>query len=149
MSHPGRPANQDTLIEQYKAYAAALGNIGSRHETSRGFYLSVTSALAVFLSLGGKDGILSGVHGRLVLLIAVVAIGVCVLWSSHMKSFGALYRAKFHVLREMDARLAFPVFQEEWNQLSDDKSYKFFTRLDSLMPWLFLAVFVGLALIKE
>jgi hypothetical protein len=39
------------LIEQYKAYLADVGNIGTRHENTRRFYLSIVSALFVFLSL--------------------------------------------------------------------------------------------------
>jgi hypothetical protein len=43
-------------LEQYKPYLQDVGNIGARHENSRGLYLSARSALFVLLSMARKDG---------------------------------------------------------------------------------------------
>src|SRR5712692_4379653 len=93
--------NKD-YIEQYKSYLQDVGNIGTRHENSRRFFLSVVSALFVFLSMAGKDGPLKVVEGPVKTLVGIVGIILCVVWVMHMQSFGAIYRAKFDVLRAIE-----------------------------------------------
>jgi hypothetical protein len=48
--------DRETLLELFKTYLDDLGRIGSRHENVRTFYVSVISALFVFLAMAGKDG---------------------------------------------------------------------------------------------
>ncbi len=45
------------MTEQYKAYLQDLGNIDARHETARGFYITVLSALLSFLALAARTGL--------------------------------------------------------------------------------------------
>jgi hypothetical protein len=93
----------DVQIQVYKAYLEDLGRIGGRHENSRKFYITVMSALFVFLSLAGKDGVFVNVQGAVLVIVAVVGIVVCLAWLEHMRSFGALYLAKLGTLRRLEA----------------------------------------------
>jgi hypothetical protein len=132
-------------IEQYKSYLQDVGNIGTRHENSRRFYLSVVSALFVFLSMAGKDGVLHVVDGPVRVLVGVFGILLCVVWIMHMQSFAAIYLAKFSVLRAMEVKCRlFRVFEEEWNCLKVDPRYKFLTLMDSAIPILFVVLFLAL-----
>lgn len=136
-------------LEQYKAYLQDVGNIGARHETSRNFYLSVVSALFVFLAMAGKDGVFQGVQGTVLVLVALFGIAMCGVWILHMLSFGAIYRAKFGVLRAIEEQhKLFHIFDEEWKLLSADRRYKALTALDSVMPVLFAVLFFVLLAIK-
>lgn len=54
---------EQATLEIYKAYLDDLGRIGSRQEILRQFYLSVISALFVFLSLAGGTGVLASLQG--------------------------------------------------------------------------------------
>jgi hypothetical protein len=132
-------------VEQYKSYLQDVGNIGTRHENSRRFYLSVVSAFFVFLSMAGKEGVLQVVQGPVRILVGMVGILLCVAWIMHMQSFGAIYRAKFNVLRAMETKChLFPVFAEEWGYLKDNPRFKFLTLMDSAIPVLFAALFLAL-----
>ena len=132
-------------LEQYKSYLQDVGNIGSRHENSRRFYLSVVSALFVFLSMAGKDGPLKVVEGPVRTLVGLVGIILCVVWVMHMQSFGAIYRAKFDVLRAMETQCnLFHVFDEEWKYLKDNPRFKLLTLIDSAIPVLFALLFIAL-----
>ena len=136
-------------IEQYKCYLQDVGNIGVRHENSRRFYLSVVSALFVFLSIAGPNGVLKVVEGPVRTLVGMVGIVLCAVWLMHMQSFGAIYRAKFDVLRTIEnERNLFHVFDEEWKHLKEDSRYKLLTLIDSAMPGLFAALFVALLYFK-
>jgi hypothetical protein len=52
------PNENAAHVEMYKAYLEDLGRIGGRHENARKFYVSVISALFVFLSMAGTGGLL-------------------------------------------------------------------------------------------
>jgi hypothetical protein len=61
MATPGSPVPQvvapafttSDWMDQYKAYLADLGNVGSRYATANGFYLSIISALLGVLAPDG------------------------------------------------------------------------------------------------
>jgi len=136
-------------IEQYKAYLQDVGNIGVRHENSRKFYLSVVSALFVFVSLAGGDGLFANVRGHVLTLASAVGILLCIIWVMHMQSFAAIYRVKFDVLRAIENKHdLFNIFDEELKLLDGDPRFKLLTFIDSIFPVLFLLVFVALLFLK-
>lgn len=136
-------------IEQYKAYLQDVGNIGVRHENSRKFYLSVVSALFVFVSMAGEEGIFANVRGNVLTLTGLVGILLCIVWVMHMQAFGAIYRAKFDVLRGIENKHGlFHIFDEEWSFLKANPRFRMLTFIDSVTPVLFLLVFVALLYLK-
>jgi hypothetical protein len=144
----GSGKRKNCLTEQYQSYVKDLGNIGTRHENTRQFYLSVVSVVFVFLSMAGTDGPFRGVKIGVQIIVGVVGIVICVLWMLHMRSFGALYLAKFTVLREMEKDLPFPIFEREWTRLESDRRYWQFTVVDEWLPRVFILVFVAVILLK-
>lgn len=98
----GAKQQADVQIQLYNAYLEDLGRIGGRHENSRKFYISVMSALFVFLSMAGKDGVFVNVQGAVLVIVAIVGILVCVAWFEHMRSYGILYLAKLGTLRTLE-----------------------------------------------
>jgi len=136
-------------IEQYKCYLQDVGNIGVRHDNSRRFYLSVVSALFVFLSMAGPDGIFQYIQGAVLVLVGILGIILCVVWGIHMQSFSAIYRAKFDVLRAIEnEHNLFHVFDEEWKYLKANPRYKLLTLIDSAPPVLFAFLFIALLYLK-
>jgi hypothetical protein len=136
-------------IEQYRAYLQDVGNIGVRHENSRKFYLSVVSALFVFVALAGKEGLLVNVRGHVLTLSAIVGMLLCIVWVMHMESFRAIYRAKFDVLRAIEGKHNLShIFDEERRFLKGNPRYKLLTVIDSVIPILFLLIFVALLYFK-
>jgi hypothetical protein len=144
------PAFDNSLLEQYTAYLADVGNIGVRSENSRRFYLSVVSALLVFLSMTGDKGPFIKLQWPVQVIVGITGIIICVLWFLHMRSFGALFRAKFSVLREMEAHgLAFPIFKREWELLRDDTRFTLLSIIDAGMPWVFALISVAIVYLKQ
>lgn len=114
------------LIEQYKAYLQDVGNIGARHASTNALYVSILSALLVFLSLtGGERPALGAIGQTAQATVGIVAILLCAAWFAQLKSFGYLYKAKFDVLRalEKDGSL-YECFQKELDLL-DPKFFRF------------------------
>lgn len=143
------PNPNNELLEQYKAYVADLGNIGTRHEKSRQFYLSVSSALLAFLSTVGENGLFQVVKLPVQRVVGVAGVSLCILWFFHMRSFGALFRAKFTVLKAMEVKLPFQIFEQEWKLLENNSRYTLLSRIDSTMPFIFALLFVAIMFFKR
>ena len=90
------------FIEQYKAYLRDLGNIGSRQAQTTTWYVSILSALMVFISYLAQSSNLHLFASASIAVSALVDISLCVLWHFHVRSYQYLYNAKFGVLREME-----------------------------------------------
>ena len=84
------PNENAAHVEMYKAYLEDLGRIGGRHENARKFYISVISALFVFLSMAGTGGLFANVQGWVFGVVGIVGILICLAWFDHMTSFGKL-----------------------------------------------------------
>jgi hypothetical protein len=66
------------------------------------------------------------IQGDLLKLVAVFAVVLCVVWIAHMQVFGALYKAKFDVLKEIENSAAlFPIFTDEYEHLKANRRYIF------------------------
>ena len=99
--------------------------------------------------MAGGDGFFEDVRGHVLALASAVGILVCIVWVMHMQSFGAIYRAKFDVLRAIETKYdLFHIFDEEWKLLSANPRFKLLTFIDSIFPVLFLLVFVALLYLK-
>ena len=163
---PKQEAN--VQIEIYKAYLEDLGRIGGRHENSRKFYISVMSALFVFLSMAGKNGPFVNVRGPVLLVVALGGMVVCVAWFQHMKSFGTIFLAKLGTLRDMEEDLSkqrsLKPFTVETEKLREQQEkpeqesaprkedikfrYRPLTVLDRVIPVASAVLFAGLLLFK-
>ncbi len=143
-------------IQIYQAYLDDIGRIGGRHENARTFYVSVMSALFVFLSMAGKDGIFVNVQGPVLRVVAVVGILICLAWFEHMRAFGALFGAKLKTVHKLEEALKqnqpLTPFTDEATILQDRKKTKWayspITLVDRFTPLGFLALFVLLAYLK-
>jgi len=138
----GDSASENQKMEQYKSYMQDVANIGTRHETARGFYLSVLSALLAFVALAGNDGPLKGIGSHLFMVISVGAIAICGLWLLNTLSFAALYHAKLGRLHVMEEKLPFQNFAAEFEVLKQDWRYIRLTTVECWVAFIFMTLFV-------
>ena len=147
-NEPSNPP-ENGILDLYKIYVQDVGNIGGRHENSRRFYMSIISALFVFLSMTGEGGPLVDVKGAFQEIVGIVGIVMCIVWIMHMQSFAAIYLAKFKVLREIEKGQGFfALFDREWEHLKSDSRYKCLTLIDSVVPIVFASLFVVIVFVK-
>jgi hypothetical protein len=134
-------------ISMFTAYLEDLGRIGVRHENTRGFYLSVISALFVFLALANSDGLFRGIQHSIVWVVAAVGILTSIMWIIHMGSFARIYVAKRGVLMDLEKRLpAQPLKQEA--TILEQIGYTHITTVDRLFAVIFVILFGVLAAFK-
>jgi hypothetical protein len=151
-------ARHDSDSGIYTAYLTDLGRIGGRHENSRKFYISVMSALFVFLSLAGKDAVFFKVQDQVLRIVALVGVLICLAWFEHMRSFGKLYLAKLSTLRALEEDLKehrpLQPFQIETDLLLHPKKKKLrfrytpLTLVDRIIPLASALLFLSLLQFK-
>lgn len=134
-------------VEQYKAYLQDIGNIGARHETARGFFISVLSALLTFLALAGKDGPLKDIGYALVLVVGIGSFAICILWLCNTLAFSALYSHKFGRLGHMEKELPFQNFEGEYAALKNDRRFLPITYIECGVAAVFALLFVAVILL--
>lgn len=119
------------LLEQYKSYMVNLNEIGNQHSQTRAFYVSIISALLVFLSYtGSQKAFAISITGQFA--VALLGTILCVAWYIHTLSYGKLFFAKFFILKEMEKGLPFQIFEKEWEKLEDIK-FKQFMKIESFV----------------
>jgi hypothetical protein len=128
-----------TILDQYKAYLDDVGNIGTRYDTSKGFFLSVITALLGILALAKVGEVFEGPRVLLGLAVSAFAILVCMVWSRSIASYRRLFAVKFEVLHQMEKEgNLFPIFQREDNLRKGHSLLK----NDRLVPILLSAPFL-------
>ena len=135
------PSEKAQLLEQYKIYIGDLGNIGTRHAQTNTWYVSILSALLVFLSLSSGVGALSDVRTGSQAAVAILGLVICWMWSLHARSFGLLYLAKFNVIRKMEEQLPVACYALEWDNLKNT-AYAKFTRIERRIAFFMMLPFV-------
>ena len=128
-SSPRRPERDETLIDQYTHYAESAMAVSERRLRTNRFHVSLLSGILVVVTFIAQ-GPLS--HAQQVGLVAVGLLGVslCGLWYQTVDSQRRLNQAKYEILHEMEADLAYPVYQREWDRLgptgaSEDSTVRF------------------------
>jgi hypothetical protein len=145
METTSQSKEKEYLLEQYKAYVGNLNAIGTQHSSTRSFYVSILSALLVFLSLTGPKEEFAKMSSTGESAVAVLGIILCFAWFIHTRSFGKLFSAKFFILKKMEKRLPIQIFEEEYEKLKELK-YTILTKIESLVCFAVMIPFMMMLL---
>lgn len=135
----------DVCLEQYKAYLADLGNIGTRYATLQGFYVSVIAALLTLLALADTNKLFFKIETSELIVVCLFSIALCFVWSLTIHFYGRLFRAKFAILKALECSLAYHCFEEEYKQLEPKH---FLTKIEAWIPIVLTLFFAAMAAIR-
>jgi len=145
---------REHYLEQYKAYLADLGNIGTRYATVQGFYVSVISGLMGLLALTESQKLLSRLPIPTLLVVCLFSIVLCVVWSLTIGFYQELFSAKFAVLREIETYLPLDCFKTEYDLLTrkndpaKPKDRPALLKVERLVPLVLILFFAALFVIR-
>lgn len=105
-------------VEQYKAYAADVGSLGSQAATTHTFYLTIISGLIAVVALKRPNRRTEEYFGAVPILVFIVIALVCGTWWLTAHSFDRIFAAKFFVLRKMESEIPhlYPLFTMQSEQ---------------------------------
>ena len=133
---------KEILLEQYKLAVEMADRISARREGANKIFLSANSIIFAFLATQVE---FSTVH----ILITVFGSLLCFVWASIIKNYRSLNSAKYAVIHEMEEKLPWKVYTDEWQKLKNGKDKKVYAKLtvvEKKLPWLFLGFYALLFL---
>jgi hypothetical protein len=138
----------DQWLDQYKAYLADLGNVGSRYATANAFYLSVISALLGILALTESTKLLGMVPRSTLWVVCLFASVICIVWTRTLGFYRRLFAAKFQVIDQLEAHLPHACFANEYRFLQA-KGATNLLRIDRFAPIVLMLFFIALAIVRS
>ena len=118
------------LLEQYKLYVEMADRVSTRRHHTNLFYISIISALIAFLSLAGnKLSPISSYQPVIYLSASVLGLLLCGIWYMNIESYRQLNRGKFKIIHEMEEKLPFKCYKEEWKVLGEGRDYSKYRQL--------------------
>ena len=142
--------SQTQLIEIYKLQSQLAISISNRRTTIHKFYLLLMSGLALIIPAFFKFP--TGVRDQLsieFLVIGIGVLGIClsVTWFVLINSNLRLSMLKYESLKNLEDKLEYQFFREEWKLLSEygkNKTYWEISYVELFIPILFFLIFTFL-----
>ncbi len=130
------------LLDLYKLYVDMADRISNRRQAANSFFLTINTAIIAFvayLQLGSEQFKTISIHW----IVSLAAIILCFAWYRLIRSYKNLNSGKFKVIHAIEQHLPISPYDAEWEALGhgkDSKLYLPFTRIEILVPWVFLAL---------
>lgn len=124
--------DQRTALEQWKFYGQTTLNVSNRRLKNNRFYLRLLIALLGVAGIGTKLGFIAPIG---ILIIGMVGLPFCVLWSFHILSYKQLNSGKYRVMWEMADELPFDPFKREWEKLKEGQEPQAYIKHTTVEGW--------------
>jgi len=143
-SEPSR--QQEELLELYKLHAELADRVSARREGANRLFVSLLVGLTLFVGLLVRFGPEEPDTAMFMLPFGVAGLALSVAWYVVIRSYRQLNSGKFHVLHELEGKLAFPFFRREWDYLRSgpiQSRYWRLTVVETALPVLFGLLSLG------
>lgn len=128
-------ANQYELLEMYKLMVEMADRVSQRRQTGNSFYLSINTAIVAGSSYLNAPNI----------GLQLAGIMICFIWLRNIATYKSLNSAKFHVIQQLEARLAASPYKDEWDFLkrsSNKSKYVPFNEVERFVPMIFIVFYL-------
>jgi hypothetical protein len=137
--------DKDPKLALFELYLATAEKVSDRRAQANSGMLSVNSAIVALYGYLQADKLAVGASQKAVWLWAIPTAGalVCVAWMALLTSYRKLNRAKFAVLTQIEADLAFPVFTREREAYRRDRRRSLST-IETSIPGCFVLLYAAM-----
>jgi hypothetical protein len=139
------PDGKDPEFALFELYLATAEKVSDRRVQANSWMLSVNSAIVALYGYLQADKLSVGASQKAIWLWAIPAAGalVSLAWLALLTSYRKLNRAKFAVLEQIEADLAFPMFAREREAYRRDRRRSLST-IESLIPVCFVLLYAAM-----
>lgn len=130
--------NNEILLAQWQTCVEMANATSQRRDAMNNIFVTVNLAIIAAVTF---------VWDIKSIFVLVAGIIVCSLWLIFIRNFKLLNTAKFEVINTMEKQLPAKPFSDEWNKLQKTKKYYDSTKLESVLPWTFIFLYVIAAII--
>jgi hypothetical protein len=124
--------DQNTVLEQWKFYGNSTHQVSERRLKNNRFYLRLLIALLGIAGIGTELDVITPAG---VLLIGIIGIPFCVLWTFHILSYQQLNSGKYRVLWELSDELPFNPYRMEWDRLNQGEEPDVYIKHTTVEVW--------------
>lgn len=132
------PEDRELLLAQWQTCVEMANATSQRRDSMNNIF--VTLNLAIIAAVSFVWDIKS-------LFLLVAGVVVCVIWLKFIRNFKLLNTAKFEVINMIERQLPVAPFNDEWKKLKQTKKYSDGTKLERILPWTFIVLYIIAAII--
>jgi hypothetical protein len=139
---------KEHLFEQYKLYLELADKISARRQETNTFCLALSTA---FVTVTGFLAGLSGCGAVWPIAVGLAGLALSYTWYRMIRSYRGLSSGKFLVIHALEQLLPMQPYKAEWIAVGEGKNprlYLPFTHVESVVPWVFFALYSILLLLR-
>lgn len=126
-------SKEDLLLAQWQTCVEMANSISQRRDTMNNIFITLNLAIMAAVSV---------VWNIKSILILAAGIVVCILWILFIRNYKLLNTAKFEVINDIEKELPCQPFNNEWDKLKCTKKYRDGTKLERLLPIMFILLYI-------
>ncbi|MEO0422741.1 MAG: hypothetical protein AAF184_10425 [Pseudomonadota bacterium] len=127
------PNYDNDYLTLYSDYVASADRISDRRQLANSFFLTANTALLALTGYFSEDG------DSLIWLAAFAGILFSFTWRRLITAYRNLNAAKFDVINQLEQRLPFAAYEEEWVRLKQrEAGHGGFSTIESIVPATFM-----------
>ena len=125
--------SDEITLTQWKTCVEMADSISKRRDTLNNTFttlnIAIIAAVSFYWSLKS-------------ILILVSGIAICLLWIRLIQNYKALNEEKYTVINDLESTLPNRPFRKEWVNLQRNPHYKDNSKLEKVLPVLFITLYV-------
>jgi hypothetical protein len=136
---------KDPKLALFELYLATAEKVSDRRAQANSWMLSVNSAIVALYGYLQADKMSVGNAQKVIWLWAIPSAGalVCLSWAALLTSYRKLNRAKFAVLRQIEAELSISLFASEREAYRRDRR-RSLSYVETLVPICFVLLYLAI-----
>ncbi len=113
-------------LGQYKLYVEMADKISTRRNNSNIFFSSLLSGLLAVLSFVFREQSIIDItsYNIMLLLVGIMGFFLCISWFFNIRSYRQLNSIKYEIIIDMEEKLPFKCYKEEWEKIKKQKGSK-------------------------
>ena len=124
--------DKEIILSQWQTCVEMANSISQRRDSMNNIFVTINLAIVTSLTL---------LTSANYIFIPLIGIVYCFVWVKSIENYKRLNKAKFDVILELEKELPKSPMKDEWDKLSCDKKYSECTKMESLLPIAFGAVY--------
>lgn len=120
------------VLEQWKTCVEMANSNTEKRNNANNLFITINSALFALITFAWDYKSI---------LLSIIGIVVCILWLNSIRSYKQLSSVKYDIVNEIEKKLPLAPFTYEWKKLKLEHNYVGLTKIENILPWLFLTLY--------
>lgn len=129
----------EIFFKQYEIGVEMADKISQRRGENNKFYSTILLALSSTIIAIFKNNIYHYID--FICILSLLGIAFSIIWLLNIKSYRTLNKAKFRVLFEMEKKLPYKLYSDEYQYLNEYEHFSL-TKIEKNVPIIFIIAFI-------